>query len=74
MFLPANTTSLIQPLDAGIIKTFKDNYRHLLMEKLMFSENCNMQNILKSITILDAIMWSKLAFDKINGTTKIFQK
>ena len=34
-YLPANTTSKLQPLDAGIIKNFKCFYRNSVVEKCL---------------------------------------
>lgn len=34
-FLPPNTTSVIQPIDQGIIKTLKSHYRKILVQKMM---------------------------------------
>ncbi|KAG0425014.1 Tigger transposable element-derived protein 6, partial [Dictyocoela muelleri] len=44
MFLPKNTTSIIQPLDMGIIKAFKDHYFNALINSIAYDivgENSN---------------------------------
>ncbi|KAI8516563.1 Pyruvate decarboxylase 2 [Branchiostoma belcheri] len=35
IFLPANTTSIIQPLDQGIVRNFKALYRSQLMQRIL---------------------------------------
>lgn len=47
-FLPKNTTSLIQPCDAGVIKCFKGFYRSALTNRILgqtdnFENNCSDQ-------------------------------
>lgn len=49
-FFPANCTSLIQPLDQGIIHSVKCSYRKRLIEKMLF----NLQ--LKRETKIDVFM------------------
>ena len=60
VFIPPNTTSLLQPLDAGIIQAFKLNYRKLVLENLLVNmESCkNSNELVKSINVLDAINYS----------------
>ncbi|XP_055954561.1 uncharacterized protein LOC126810200 [Patella vulgata] len=41
-FLPPNTTSILQPLDQGIIRAFKARYRHHMMTHLITRiDECN---------------------------------
>ena len=38
MYLPPNTTSIIQPLDQGVISSFKRHYRKELVKEIVLSE------------------------------------
>ena len=70
-FLPKNTTSRSQPLDAGIIKQWKVKTKRMLLRyvcskvdgKLMASE------ITKSVHVLMSIQWGKKAWDEISEET-----
>lgn len=70
-FLPANTTSILQPLDQGIIRAFKARYRkHLLRSLLSQMETVsNATELCKSITVLDAIRWIDRAWGETTETT-----
>ena len=58
-FLPANTTSVLQQFDIGIIKTFKVHYRKCLMRFILSNiETCSSASeVIKSVTILHAVRW-----------------
>lgn len=70
VFLPANTTSHTQPLDQGIIKSFKVHYRTRMLKKFI----CQMETVssvtelIQSVNVLDAIYWIKDAIEKIPET------
>ncbi len=56
VFLPPNTTSVLQPLDLGIIQNFKVYYRKLtsfILAKIETSSNAS--ELLKSVNVLHAI-------------------
>lgn len=52
-FLPPNYTSLLQPLDAGIIRNMKHSYRTRILKKSIQHMRAN--NELKKIDLLEAI-------------------
>lgn len=70
-FLPPNVTSLIQPLDQGVIETFKRHYRGLLLRTIL--EDCetnkNMNEALKSVNMKHVIYWCAQAWNKVQKET-----
>ena len=80
VFLPPNTTSKLQPCDAGIIQTVKMLYRKRLLRHVLREmeddETGTASALAKSVTILDAIIWLKFAWDALQASTisKCFAK
>ena len=66
MMLPPNMTSHLQPLDAGIIRSFKSNYRKLIAFKFIrqveFGDT-------PSVDIKEAIKFTHESWDSVTQTT-----
>ena len=66
LFLPSNTTSIIQPMDQGILDPCKRRYkkqllRHIIMEK--DNANFSIPDVLKKINLKDAVYWAAAAWE-----------
>lgn len=69
-FLPPNTTSLIQPMDQGVIRSFKELYRGCLIKQCLLSvQKHTLLTFIKTITILDAVHLAARSWDNIKQTT-----
>ncbi|CAF1308443.1 unnamed protein product [Didymodactylos carnosus] len=67
-YFPPNTTSKLQPLDQGVIHTFKTHYRKYLVKYII--ERCTtVQTPNDEITPLDAIYWIDAARKAVTDTT-----
>lgn len=66
VFLPPNVTSVLQPMDQGVIRCLKSHYRRLQVLKLIQSIDSNNQN---SFTVLDAILMISEAWEKVSQKT-----
>ena len=77
VFLPPNT-SVLQPLNLGIIKTFKVHYRKFLMRFVLSNiDTCaSASEVVKSATILHAVKWVAEAWKNMHELTikKCFRK
>lgn len=71
IFLPPNTTSLLQPLDLGIIQTFKMHYRKLLLTYILskIDECTSASELAKSVDVLQAIRWIGQAWSNVSSDT-----
>jgi len=71
LFLPPNTTSKSQPLDAGIIKSFKDRYKKLFHDSLyknITENNIDLSTALRKYSLLDAIRNAVDAWNSITSS------
>lgn len=59
VFLPAQTTSVLQPMDQGIIYTTKVYYRKRVLARVcrLMDGVQNVSELNKSVSVLDAIQW-----------------
>ena len=70
MFLPPNTTSIIQPMDQGILEALKSHYKKRLLRHLILeneSSSLPVPEILKALTIKDAVYWSAQAWEEVTS-------
>lgn len=63
-YLPPNTTALLQPLDQGIIHSFKAYYRQIIVKKQLsaLERDLSIPDFYKSISLLDALNFVKRAW------------
>lgn len=71
-FLPPNVTSLIQPMDQGVIECLKRRYRRKLLSSILEKieiENLDLKGALKAINIKDVIYMLSRAWEEIPNST-----
>lgn len=64
-FLPPNTTSLMQPLDQGIIRSFKTHYKKTIINKMI--RNLDIGEPF-NITVYDALKYIDLSWQNVSST------
>ncbi|GBM54151.1 hypothetical protein AVEN_67260-1 [Araneus ventricosus] len=78
MFLPLNTTALIQPMDQNVIQNIKLGYRKLLLTNILNDpvRNENLEKTLKNVNLRDVVFslancWASVSTLLINKSWKI---
>ena len=68
VFIPPNCTYRLQPLDLGIIQTFKLKYMKLLLTHVVSkTDDCNSAtDVSKSVDLLQAIRWIAQARENVS--------
>ena len=71
IFLPANTTSKLQPLDLGVIKNLKVRYRHHFLEYVLakIDAAATATDVTKSVNVLTALRWVAKAWREVKSIT-----
>jgi len=72
IFLPPNTTAGTQPMDAGIIKSFKLHYKRLMtteMLRILDRNETTNGDFIRSINVKQAVDWIKVAWNRVTIET-----
>ena len=71
MYLPPNTTSLVQPMDQGVLVTVKRHYKRALLHKLLLVDNNghSMVSFVKTIDMKDVVYFSAASWEQISSLT-----
>lgn len=69
-YLPANTTSIIQPMDQGVIESMKRRYRKKFLQQLLHKdEDSDLLSFWKKYNLLDVVNNVADAWDEMQPTT-----
>jgi len=68
-FLPPNTTALIQPLDQGIINSFKSHYKKLFLIRMLNQFKTTREVNIKHFKLIDSIQLISTAWTSVNKST-----
>ena len=73
MFLPPNTTVLIQPMDQGVLEAMKRRYRKAVLRKLLLEDQDgrSIVDCVKKINIKDMVYTIATAWDDIPALTRV---
>ena len=66
--LSPNTTSLIQPMDQGVLENIKHRYKPDLLLRLD-NQGLNIAEFTKTLTISDAVLMSAKCWSEVEGCT-----
>lgn len=66
MFLPKNTTALIQLIDQNVIKTMKMHYKKRLLMDIVSNTISDISEVLKKFDIKDAVINSAFAWGQVS--------
>ena len=71
VFLPANTTSKLQPLDQGIIKAVKTSYQKRLLQSVLakMDKGEDVKTASKCVFVLDAVHWIDTVIQELRSST-----
>ena len=74
LFLPANTTAILQPMDQGIIATVKRHYKKAMSRKILeeidkSGNTASAGMIAKKITLLTAMEFVRNSWDSVSENT-----
>jgi hypothetical protein len=77
MFLPPNTTSVVQPMDQGVIKVLKYQFQKRLVGRMLHLIKIN-SGIKKlnnfRLSVLDAMHFLTASWDLISSRSNCFRK
>lgn len=71
LYLPANTTAIIQPMDQGVLEATKRRYKRSMLQKLLLEdkEGRSVIEFVKKINMKDVVYMSAAVWDDIPAST-----